>query len=156
MLSNLNALQPQIVALAEFLKRDWSDILPIPILHSSVWPIFFKNSLGILLTNFNNTQILTKDAVNHRSRGNQKNSCSLGKFCTNKPETQWFCVHKSWFYFKKYWTQNEVPLFFWCAWDCAKGSLLDWRSALGTLALQSTMPPRHRAEKKHLSPKYSF
>ena len=33
----------------------------------------FKYNLGDLLTNFNKARILTKDAVNPKSRGNQKN-----------------------------------------------------------------------------------
>ncbi|SDH39183.1 hypothetical protein SAMN05421827_12335 [Pedobacter terrae] len=39
----------------------------------------FGNSFGILLTDFNKARILTKDAVNPKSQGNQKNSCSSGK-----------------------------------------------------------------------------
>ena len=42
--------------------------------------LFFKNGMGILLTNFNKARILAKDAVNPRSRGNQKNSSSPDKY----------------------------------------------------------------------------
>jgi len=41
--------------------------------------IFFKFSLGILLTNFNKARILTKDDVNPKSQGNQKNRCTKVK-----------------------------------------------------------------------------
>ncbi|ARS39392.1 hypothetical protein CA265_06885 [Sphingobacteriaceae bacterium GW460-11-11-14-LB5] len=41
--------------------------------------IFFKNSLGIMLTNFNKARVLTKYAVNPKSRKNQKNRCCLGQ-----------------------------------------------------------------------------
>jgi len=44
-----------------------------------MWTHLFKNSLGILLSNFNQAWILTKYAVNPKSQGNQKNSCISGK-----------------------------------------------------------------------------
>jgi hypothetical protein len=41
--------------------------------------ISFLSVLGVLLTNFNKARILTKYAVNPRSRGNQKNRCKTVK-----------------------------------------------------------------------------
>lgn len=51
---------------------DSNRVVVFPVQAYHVEQIFFENSLGIMLTCFNNTQVLPKNAVNPKSQGSQK------------------------------------------------------------------------------------
>jgi len=71
---------------------------PAPI----VWTYLFLIFLGVLLTNFNKTRILTKDAVNPKSQGNQKNSCTTVKIAlTNLKRSGFVFIADNLIFFKK-------------------------------------------------------
>ncbi len=87
--------------------------------------ISFKNSLGILLTHFNKARNLTKDAVNPKSRGNQKNSCSLGKLAAPNLKRSGFVFIFDEFFFKKVLNTKQSAAVFLMRMRLSKGSLLD-------------------------------
>ena len=53
----------------------------------------FKESLGIMLACFETTQPLPKHARQSQEPGKSKKQVHNSKNGSNKPETQWFCVH---------------------------------------------------------------
>jgi len=117
---------------------------------------FLKNSLGIMLTNFNKARILTKDAVNPKSRGNQKNRCTTVKMALTNLKRSGFVFITEDLILKNIEHKTKCRCFFdareivqkaHCWIDEALWVL--WRSKV----------PCHRGierKKKHLSPKYSF
>jgi hypothetical protein len=63
----------------------------------------FLSILGVLLTNFNKARILTKDAVNPKSRGNQKNRCITVKLAvTNLKRSGFVFITDDLNFLKKY------------------------------------------------------
>jgi hypothetical protein len=77
--------------------------------------------LGILPANINNTQILTKDAVNPKRLGNQKNSCSSGKLAvTNLKHSGFVFINDGLSFLKNIEHITKCRYFFDAQGDCEK------------------------------------
>ena|GEM_PF-6021706 len=83
----------------------------VPIFHSTLRTQIFKNSLGILLTNFNKKRNLPKDAVNPKWQNDQKNSCRIGQMAIPNLKRSGFVKIPLNFSLSRN-EQNKVPLFF--------------------------------------------
>ncbi|ARS38582.1 hypothetical protein CA265_02345 [Sphingobacteriaceae bacterium GW460-11-11-14-LB5] len=76
-----------------------------------MWTQIIKISIGLLLTNFNKTQILQKDAVNPKWPKNQKNSCRIAQMAPTNLKRSGFVNIFHQLSFSRT-EQNKVPLFF--------------------------------------------
>jgi hypothetical protein len=74
--------------------------------------IFFENSLGVVLACFNNTQVLPKNAVNPKSRRNQKNRCSSGKLALTNLKRSGFVFIRNDLKFKNIEHKTKCRCFF--------------------------------------------